>query len=355
MSHGLTRRPPLRPRHFALWLGVLAITLPAIVARAAPAAPAPTATPQAASFTVRAAMVADEKAVFATVESRNVVPARARIGGTVADLAVHDGDQVTQGQLLAVVADRKLLLQVQALDAQIAGLHSQMAQAQIDLNRARSLSGSGAVSRSQLDQARTAMQVASSALASRVAERSVTEQQIAEGRVLAPVAGRVLVVPVTNGSVLQPGETLAMIAEQHFVLRLKIPERHAMFLKVGDIVRMDGKELGESGPTFGKITLVYPQITQGEVRADATAPGIGTYFVGERIRVWVSAGARRTIVIPASFVLTRFGLDYVRTRTADGTLIDIPIQRGRSMPTPQMPDGLEILSGLSAGQVLVKP
>ena len=35
----------------------------------------------------RRKQVADEKAVFATVESANVVPARARIGGTVAELS----------------------------------------------------------------------------------------------------------------------------------------------------------------------------------------------------------------------------------------------------------------------------
>ena len=56
--------------------------------------------------------VADEKAVFATVESANVIPARARIGGTVVQLAVQRGDRVEQGQVLATVADEKLALQI---------------------------------------------------------------------------------------------------------------------------------------------------------------------------------------------------------------------------------------------------
>ncbi len=46
------------------------------------------------SFKVEPRQVADEKAVFATVESANIVPARARIGGTVAELNVKDGDEV---------------------------------------------------------------------------------------------------------------------------------------------------------------------------------------------------------------------------------------------------------------------
>ena len=308
-----------------------------------------------ASFTVTARIVPDEKAVFATVESRNVVPARTRIGGTVTALAVHDGDQVAAGQTIATVHDEKLLLQLTALDAEIAGLRSSLAQAGLDLGRANALAHSGAVSREQLDRARTAAQVATSALNARIAARAVTAQQQTEGAVLAPIAGRVLAVPVTDGSVVLPGDAVAIVAEQHFVLRLRVPERHALHLKTGDTVRLDGQELGETGPAFGRITLVYPQIVGGEVRADATAPGIGTYFVGERIQVWVPAGERPAIAVPAGFLFTRFGQDYARVRRQDGTLIDVPVQRGLPLPTPAMPDLVQILAGLSAGEVLVRP
>jgi hypothetical protein len=36
-------------------------------------------------------------------------------------------------------------------------------------------------------------------------------------------------------------------------------------------------------------------------------------------------------------------------------VIDVPVQRGRALPRPDMPDALEILSGLKAGDVLVRP
>ena len=36
-------------------------------------------------------------------------------------------------------------------------------------------------------------------------------------------------------------------------------------------------------------------------------------------------------------------------------MIDVPVQRGRQLPRPDMPDALEILSGLKAGDVLVRP
>lgn len=307
------------------------------------------------TLTVHPSTIADEKAVFATVESRNIVPARARIGGTVVELTIKEGDRVDAGQVVATVGDEKLVLQLQALDAQISGLEAQAKQAQIDFERAESLAERGIIPKARLDEARTAIDVANQALKARIAERKVVQQQLTEGDVLAPTSGRVLRVPLTVGAVILPGEAVANIAEEGFVLRLRIPERHARFLKVGDPVRIEGAELGESKPRFGTIRLVYPQIEDGRVVADAVVEGLGDYFVSERLRVWIAAGERSAFVIPASYVQTRFGVDYVLVRQNEAKVIDVPIQRGREHPRPDMPDGLEILSGLRPGDILVRP
>ena len=307
------------------------------------------------TFVVAPKTVADEKAVFATVESANVVPARARIGGTVVQLAVKEGDAVKQGQIVATIGDEKLALQMKSLDAQIAGLEAQFAQAQADLTRGEDLFSRGTIPKTRLDEARTAFNVATNALKSRTAERSVIQQQVTEGSVLAPTSGRVLKVPVTTGTVILAGETVATVAEQNFVLRLRVPERHARFLKAGDPVRIDGEELGKSGAQFGTIRLVYPQIEDGRVIADAAVASLGDYFVGERIRVWVSAGERTSFIVPGSFIITRFGIDYVRIRKDAKAVNDVPVQRGRELPRPEMPDALEILSGLKGGDILVRP
>jgi hypothetical protein len=137
-------------------------------------------------------------------------------------------------------------------------------------------------------------------------------------------------------------------------LRLRVPERHARFLKAGDRVRVEGAEFAEGATKWGTIDLVYPQIEEGRVIADAKVEGLGEYFVGDRLRVWISAGERSAIVIPSSYVKTRFGVDYVRLQQAAGA-IDVPVQRGRDMPTPDLANGLEILSGIRAGDQLVQP
>lgn len=307
-------------------------------------------------FQVQALKVADQKAVFATVESRRVVPARARIGGVVAELTIEEGDEVKLGQRIAAVGDEKLALQLKSLDAQISGLHAQVEQTRTDLSRAEGLTASGTIPRARLDEARTAFNVADNALRARIAERSVVQQQLAEGNVLAPASGRVLRVLLTAGSVLLAGETVAQIAEAGFVLRLRVPERHARFLKAGDPIWVDGGNAEEARPLFGKVSLVYPQIEDGRVVADALVDGLGEYFVGERIGVRISTGERTALVVPKEYIATRFGVDYVKLRDDASNLdIDVPVQRGRDLPRPDLPSGIEILSGLKAGDQLVWP
>lgn len=308
----------------------------------------------AETLTVAKQTVADEKAVFATVESISVVPARGRIGGTVAQLNVREGDPVSRGQSIASIGDEKLVLQMKSLDAQIEALQAQANQAQIDFTRIEGLVERGTLPRIKLDEARTALNVAENGLRARTAERAVVNQQLSEGQVLAPSDGRVLKKLVTVGSVVLPGDPIVTVAQQNFKLRLRVPERHARFLKTGDRIRIDGAELGEGTSRFGVIDLVYPQIEEGRVIADATVEGLGEYFVGDRLRVWISGGSRPAFVIPARYVKTRFGIDYVQLVQA-GRPIDVPVQRGRELPSPSLPDGLEILSGIRAGDQLVQP
>jgi RND family efflux transporter MFP subunit len=305
-------------------------------------------------LTVASQSVADEKAVFATVESVSVVPARGRIGGIIVQLDVREGDPVMSGQAIAAIGDEKLALQMKSLDAQIGALQAQSDQAQTDFTRIEGLVDRGILPRVKLDETRTALNVAQNALRARTAERAVIQQQLLEGQVLAPAGGRVLKKLVAVGSVVLPGDPVAMIAEQDFKLRLRVPERHARFLKAGDKIRVDGAEFGDQTSRLGVIDLVYPQIEDGRVIADASVEGLGEYFVGDRLRVWISGGTRTAFVIPSNFVTTRFGIDYVHLRRGDQT-IDAPVQRGRDLPTSDLPNGLEILSGIRGGDQLVQP
>jgi RND family efflux transporter MFP subunit len=299
--------------------------------------------------TVEKRSVDDRKAVIATVEPVHELLARARLGGTIATLTVREGDRVTAGDRIALVADEKLILQMQALQSRIQAQQAERDQAQTDFNRAQELRRAGVVSQSQLDQARTRLDVAERNLQALRSDRQVIEQQAAEGAVLAPGAGRVLKVPVSEGSVVISGETIGSIAADNYILRLQLPERHARFMKAGDAILVSARGLQpqeEETLRRGRIVLVYPQIDNGRVIADAEVEGLGDYFVGERTRVYVATGKRDALVIPEDYVYRRFGVSYAKLK--DGT--EVVVQVG--LPVE---GGIEILAGLHAGDVVVKP
>lgn len=305
--------------------------------------------PAAAQQTVSRQQVDDRKAVIATVEPVRELPARARIGGTIVALSVREGDQVAAGDRIALVVDPKLALQIQALESRIQAQSAAREQAQIDLNRNEQLRTSGAVSQAQLDQARTRLNMAERTYLALRSDREVVEQQSTEGAVLAPASGRVLKVPVSVGSVVLPGETIATLATDNYILRLQLPERHARFMKAGDEILVGSRGLQQQDKETlrpGRVRLVYPQIDQGRVIADAEVDGLGDFFVGERTRVYVTTGKRDALVVPADLVYRRYGVSYVKLK--DGT--EVVVQPG--LPVD---GGIEILSGLNEGDVVVRP
>lgn len=309
-----------------------------------------------AEVKVRVQPLPDYKSVFARVESRDVVPARARIGGSIVSLAVEEGSAVKAGDVIAIVVDDKLALQLQALDARIAALGSELANAGTELARGKKLLGQGVVPRSRVDSLQTQSDVLTRQVEAATAERSVLVQQGSEGQVIAPAPGRVLSVPVTKGSVIMPGETVARIAGGGYFLRLSLPERHAARIQQGDTVRVGARGIGADTAEkarAGKLVKVYPELEGGRVIADVEVDGLGDYFVGERTLVWIPVETRNVVSVPAAAVSNRHGVDYVTLKGSEGPL-DVPVITGASLPAA---DGeqVEILSGLAAGDTVITP
>ncbi|MGN6410949.1 MAG: efflux RND transporter periplasmic adaptor subunit [Nitrobacter sp.] len=313
---------------------------------------------EAGEFVVKATTIPEMKAVFGQVESRIVVPARARLGGSVRELRISQGDEVKEGQAIAVIVDDKLALQLNAADAKVEALNSQLANARVQLERAQQLRASGAGTQVNLDQAKMQFEVATNQVAAAKAEKTVIEQSAREGTVFAPATGRVLTVPVTLGSVILPGEDIARIAPGPYYLRLSLPERHAGEIVQGSDVLVGARGLstapdGRPAPHRGRIVKVYPEIVDGRVIADVEVEGIGDYFVNERTLVSIPVGKRRAFAVPPQAIRTIHGIDYVRLVTPAGGM-DVAVILGEAVEE----DGqrrTEILTGLHDGDRIVLP
>ncbi|SHM03923.1 RND family efflux transporter, MFP subunit [Paracoccus solventivorans] len=289
------------------------------------------------------------KAVYGRVEARDLVPARARIGGTVVELSVTEGDSVAAGTQIALVRDDKISFQIAAIDAQLRALEAQLDRAQAELTRGRSLVERGVSTAQRLEQLETDVSVTQNQIAAAQAQRDVALQQAEEGEVLAPVDGRVLTVPVTRDAVIMGGEPVATIAGGGFFLRLAIPERHAPDLREGAELQITSN--GTVMP--GRLAKLYPQIENGRVIADVEVEGLDASFVDARVLVRVPVGVRQALLVPQAALSSHSGLDFVRIRQGD-TEVERAVVPGEVLEL----DGaalVEILTGLHAGDTVLLP
>lgn len=298
----------------------------------------------AETVTLEPVSIPEWKAVYGRIEARDRIPARARLGGTLVSLKVAEGDLVAQGDVLAEVVDEKLGYQLSALEAQGAALGAQLGNAEAELKRGEELLAQGVTTAQRLDALRTTVDVLKGQIAALEAQRQVVQQQAAEGAVLAPVAGRVLDVPVAQGAVVMPGEAVAQLGGGGIFLRLAVPERHAANLNEGDAIEIEGPQ----GTVAGRLAKVYPLIEGGRVVADVEVAGLSDRFVDARVLVRLPVGERAALVVPETALVTRGGLDFVQVDGA-GLRAVVPGARvtvdGAAM--------VEVLSGVQAGDAVV--
>jgi RND family efflux transporter MFP subunit len=326
----------------------LALTL-ALVAcsRGEPEAKAPAQAPVAGRIKVEGRPVQDLKPVSAELTTRDMAEARSRIGGLLVSLSVKEGDLVRRGQPIALVRDDRIGLLTGAYDAQAAAAAAEAARAEADLGRIRTLFDQGVYARARLDQAEAQAKAARAQLSAARAQRAASAELGAQGAVLAPADGRVLLADTPVGSVVSAGQSLARITAGPPVIRISLPEAQARALKPGDTVRLAPEDL-DGQTSEGIITEVYPTVGGGQTTADVSAARLPGDQVGRRVRAWVSLGQREALVLPRSHVTTRYGVDYVTLVRADGSAAEIPVQVA---PGPSAGE-VEILSGLKAGDVV---
>jgi RND family efflux transporter MFP subunit len=302
-------------------------------------------------MTVEESVIVDYRPVVARVEAGDTATARSRLQGVVSKLLVDEGSVVKTGDLVALVTDDTLDPQLAALDSRTAGMKAQVKQNEEDIARAEALAAQGFYPRARLESEQTALDVMRRSLASAEAERRALAARKAEGRILAPVDAKVTSVKVVVGSVVSPGEIIASFATLEGIVRLSLPERHAAEMAEGETVALRLPTRGGEVRT-ATIIKVYPELRDGAMIADATVQGGLEALVGERVDVLAPVGERRAMLVPADFVSTRYGVDFIRVKVGE-RFVDAPV--ALSAPLPNDAGQYEVLSGLKSGDQIEKP
>ncbi|OYZ40835.1 MAG: efflux transporter periplasmic adaptor subunit, partial [Novosphingobium sp. 16-62-11] len=110
-----------------------------------------------------------------------------------------------------------------------------------------------------------------------------------------------------------------------------------------------GSRVTATGLSEGRVVKVYPSVMAGKVTADVDMPGIDNSLIGRRVAAKVETGMRKALLVPASYVTTRYGIDYVTVLAKDGSAADVPVQTAPSGEAGKV----EVLSGANAGDTLI--
>jgi RND family efflux transporter MFP subunit len=236
--------------------------------------------------TAKAERTAIERLVVATgtIEPEKKVEVRPRISGIIEKVHVDDGDVVDENALLIEI-DRELL-EAQASEARSRLEQSRVEQhyAERDRNRAADLVRGGTVSTQEHERADARFETATAAVARDQAALESLAVELKYTRVLAPMHGTILDVPVEVGDAVSAvttvtGGTLLLVIADPEPLHLKglVDENEVAHVAVGQSARLRT----EAYPTrtfAGKVRHIAPlgqrqqNVTYFEVEVLVTDP-----------------------------------------------------------------------------------
>jgi RND family efflux transporter MFP subunit len=271
--------------------------------------------------------------IAGTVASEEQVQISARIPGHVARVHVSAGDRVEAGQALIELDDRELREQQTSAEAALK-------QAESEFRRAQELFDRQAAT----EQARTAAEAQFRAARAQVERMGVLRSY---AQIASPIAGIVAERRVEAGDLANPGQVLARVYDPgRMRLEVPVPVRWIEYVALGQAVELEldrpaGVRRGTVTEILGELDPVS-RTQMMRVRIEEAGGALpGTFG-----RLWIPGAERPTLRVPASALQAVGQLDYVRV-VINGRALRRTVRTG-----PRGADGVEILSGLSEGDVV---
>lgn len=208
----------------------------------------------------------------ARVATVSRVDVGATITGRVRQVRVEEGARVQAGQVLIELEEDELraaLRQAQATQAQAAATRRN---AREELARVQALVAQGFVTASRADDARRAVDVAQAQEGAALAAVDVARARLAQARIVAPTAARVLTRHVEPGQIVQAGKSLLSLAlEGPTQLVAAVDERFLAQLQLGqhaDVVADAYPQQRFAARVSALAPAIDPQRGAVEVRLD---------------------------------------------------------------------------------------
>jgi RND family efflux transporter MFP subunit len=342
-----------------------------------------TAQTQAAPLTVQTTAVSTVEwpAIYeatGTVRARTTATISSKVMGYVQQVTVQVGDHVRQGQPLITLEVRDLDVSVRRAEAGRAEVESAIpelenataaAKANLDLaqatfNRMEELAAKKSISNQEFDEASARLKAAQANYEMTRSRRTQLDSKMAQvdqevraagimrdyAKLAAPFSGVVINKTVEPGNLATPGAPLLTI-EQDGLYRLEasVDESKLASVRVGQAVEavIDASDRKVNA----RVTEIVPSVDSASrsyiVKLDLPSmPQLRTGMFGRAI---FPMGMEKVVAIPVAALMDRGQLQSVFV-VEDGVAHTRLVTTGR-----RTKDGVEVLSGLNAGETLVVP
>ena len=237
-----------------------------------------------------------------------------QVGGLrIIELLAQVGDSVKAGQLLARLDDAPVQQDLAQARAALQDAQAQLQEAAANAQRAKGLSGTGALSAQQQGQFEVAEAVARARVATAQAAVAAQELRLQNTRVVAPDAGLVNARSATLGAVPGTGnELFRLIRQGRLEWRAEVPAAELSRVKPGTPARVTTPSGSVVQGTVRKVSpQVDPQTRNALVYVDLKTTEGSDARAGMFARGELRFDARRSLMLPASAVLLREGFDVV--------------------------------------------
>jgi RND family efflux transporter MFP subunit len=287
----------------------------------------------------------------ADILPRRQVMVTAETAGRVRRLGVGVGDEVRRHGLLALLDTTKAGCNLSLIKAQRDRARAALDKARRDLARAEQLARKGVASASQLESAKSSVQLAEASLRETEARIELTRSQVADGRVLAPFAATVSVRHVELGDYVVPGKPVMTLVDYTTVkVKAGLHLVQALRVKKGDRCRV-AVDLEGVAPLDGEVIAVGaaadPRSRQVPVEVEVKNPD-GRLRPGMIAQVTCALGKPRpTLLVPQSAVVEQFEVPYAFV-VVKGRAVRRQLELG-----PRHGLKVAVIKGLAPGEALV--
>lgn len=282
--------------------------------------------------------VLDRFEAVGSIEAGEAIDVVSEIDATVESLPFSEGRPIGKGGLLAQLDDRQL-------KAELLRAEAVRDQARATYARVKSVVDQGAGAPQDLDDAKSALQVAE-------ANVSLAETRLDKARITAPFAGVAGAKRVSPGAYLRAGSVVTDLAAiDEIKVTFSAPERYLGQLHRGAPVTVSttaypGYEL------TGRIDVLDPVLDpatrSSKVIARVRNPG-GKFRPGMSANVAVVLSQRpEAVTVPNEAVFSEGGLNFVYVVKPDSTVARSALTLGT-----RLADAVEVIRGIDAGQRVV--